>query len=61
MKKRSLSLQINSLILALIIGAVPANFIGGFVVENKDSGAVSGFVWLRVAAPAFLILREREE
>jgi hypothetical protein len=61
MKKRPLSLQINSLILALIIGAVPANFIGGFVDDNKDRGAVTGLVWLLVAAPAFLILREREE
>ena len=61
MKKRSLSLQINSLILAFIIGAVPANFISGFVNDKDDRTAVLGLVWLMVGAPAFLILREREE
>jgi hypothetical protein len=61
MKKRSLGLEINSLVLAFIIGAVPASFIGGFVDDTKDRGAVTGLVWLLVATPAFLILREREE
>ena len=61
MKKRSLGLQIDSLVLAFIIGAVPANFISGFVNDKDDRAAVLGLVWLMVGAPAFLILRERKE
>ena len=61
MKKRSLGLQIKPFVLAFIIGAVPANFISGFVNDKDDRTAVLGLVWLMVGAPAFLILREREE
>jgi uncharacterized membrane protein YeaQ/YmgE (transglycosylase-associated protein family) len=61
MKKRSLSLQIHAFILAFIIGAVPANFISGFVNDKDDRFAVLSFVWLMVGVPAFLILREKED
>jgi len=61
MKKRTAAHTIQSLAIAIVVAAVPANFISGFVDDKDDRTAVLGLVWLMVGTPAFLILREREE
>ena len=60
MKRKTAAQTIQSLVIAIVVGAVPANFIGGFVGDSKDRGTVTILVWAMVALPGYILLNEIE-
>lgn len=60
MKRRTAAQTIRSLAIAIVVAAVPASFIGGFVENVKDRGTVTMLVWAMVAVPGFILLNEIE-
>ena len=60
MRRRTAAQTLQSLAIAIVVGAVPANFIGGFVEDSKERGMVTMLVWAMVALPGYILLNEIE-